>query len=249
MIPYIAVISSGRPARVDDMNLHLKELAPLAVWHVGADEEADYRYAGAANVVPSGGLSESRNAALEAAFKDYRICVQFSDDLTGVQWTPDRERKYRIPLPRAVALVQNLGLTDGARLAGAAAVDNLFYLPKDDISRTAFVIGDFTVVSPSRPRYDTNLRLKEDLDFSLQHLKMYGKVGRVNTVLANWQHRTNHGGAVQYRTMAEEQKAVDYIMAKHPGAVRINPARDIPELSLVWPPKADVIPKRDEVEA
>lgn len=249
MIPHFAIISSGRPGRVSEMGKHLGALAPLATWYVGADEEQDYRYAGAPNVVPAGDLPTARNTALEAAFKTDQVCCQFSDDLTGVQWTPDRERKYKVPMGRAVALVMGLGLTEGARLAGAAAVDNLFYLPKDDVSRQAFIIGDFSLHAPSPIRFDTNLTLKEDLSYSIDHLKLYGKVGRVNTVLANWQHRTNHGGAVQYRTMEREEAACRYIEEKHPGCTRRNPNREIPELLLVWPPKTGVSPLRGTADA
>jgi hypothetical protein len=235
VIPHIAIISSGRPGRVQEMRTHLGKLAELAFWYVGADESADYAYAGAPTVIESGGLCESRNAALESAFATDKICVQLSDDLTGVDWCFDHKNKNRITLERAVLMVaQSLG--KGARLAGAGATDNAFFIPADDISEHVFIIGDLMAVAPNPLRFDENLRLKEDLEYSIQHIKEYGKVARLNTILANWQHRTNLGGAVQYRTAAGEQEACDYIAAKHPGWTRKNVKRDNPEILLVYPP-------------
>lgn len=237
-VPSIAVISSGRPGRVADMHGHLgARLTPAALWIVGEGESEDYRYAGAKNILEGGGLIASRNLALEIAFQQNRISVQLSDDITGVDWSFDRKNKYRITLERAIAMVMAPLQHDGPMLAGAGATDNLFYMPKDDVSKHVFIIGDLMAVKPCDLRFDPNLHLKEDLDFSIQHLKKYGEVARMNTILANWQHRTNHGGAVQYRTAAGEQEAVDYIAAKHPGWVRLNPNREIPELLLQWPPK------------
>lgn len=234
-LPHIAVISSGRPGRVQEMRTHLGNLAELAVWYVGDGERPDYEYGGAARVVESGGLVDSRNTALEVAFRLDKTCIQLSDDLTGVDWCYNRKEKNRIPLSRAILMVAQ-ALGRGARLAGAAATDNVFFMPKDDISEHVFIIGDLIAVAPNSLRFDPNLRLKEDLEYTIQHIKNFGKVARLNTVLANWQHRTNYGGAVQYRTTVAEQEACDYIAAKHPGWTRMNPRRDNPELLLVYPP-------------
>lgn len=237
-LPHIAIISSGRPKRVQEMKHHLGHLSELTTWYVGDGEKADYEYAGARVVVESGLLCPSRNLALERAFEMGKVCVQLSDDLTGIDWCNDRQTKHRITLERAIRLVA-AGLSLGspaARLAGAAATDNSFFMPKDDVSRHVFIIGDFMAVAPNPIRFDENLHLKEDLDYSIEHLKLYGQVARVNTVLAGWQHRTNLGGAVQYRTAAGEQEAIAYISAKHPGWVRENTAR-ANELLLVYPPK------------
>jgi hypothetical protein len=123
----------------------------------------------------------------------------------------------------------------GAPLVGAAATDNAFFMPADLVSDHAFIIGDLMLVHPNPLRFDEDLRLKEDLDYSIQHLKMFGRVSRMNTILANWQHRTNYGGAVQYRTVATEREAIEVIQAKHPGWTRLNPRREN-ELLLVYPP-------------
>jgi hypothetical protein len=120
-------------------------------------------------------------------------------------------------------------------MVGCAATDSTMFMPKDDVSRHCFIIGDFIAVAPTPLRFDPALKLKEDLDYSIQHLQMYGQVGRLNTVLANWQHRTNLGGAVQYRTRAGEQEAIEHIQGKWPGWTRLNPRREN-ELLLVWPP-------------
>lgn len=243
---YIAVISSGRPARVAEMKKHLGNLAERAVWYVGADEGADYRYAGADLTVEAGTLSHARNLALEEAFRQDEVCAQLSDDLTGVDWSGNHDSKHRITLERAIGMIVKQ-LASDVKLAGAGATDNVFFMPVADVSEHVFIIGDLMAIAPNPLRFDENLNLKEDLEYSIQHLKEYGQVARLNTILANWQHRTNHGGAVQYRTAAGEKSAVDYIMTKHPGWVVENGRRDN-ELLLRWPPITipDVSPLRGQ---
>lgn len=244
-LPHIAIISSGRPGNVERMTGHLGRLSGIETWYVGDGEAPDYHYAGAVNVVEAGLLSQSRNAALERAFSMNMVCVQLDDDLTAVDWCIDGVTKHRITLERAIGLVV-AGLGNGAYFAGAGATDNAFFMPKKDgqpvtLSEQVLIVSSFSAHAPHPIRFDENLRLKEDFDMTIEHLKRYGKVARVNTVLAGWQHRTNLGGAVQYRTTAGEQLAIAYLEGKHPGW--ITGGRNDIEIRLVIP-NPDVSPLR-----
>ena len=237
-LPHLAIISSGRPKRVPAMQEHLGRLAGIETWYVGDGEAADYRYAGAKNVVEAGGLSASRNRALDVAFSMGMVCAQLDDDLTAVDWCGDGITKHRITLERAIGLVQ-AGLGNGAYFAGAAATDNAFFMPKKDgkpvpISDHVLIVSSFSCVAPNPLRFDEGMRLKEDFDMTIRHLKQFGKVARVNTVLAGFQHRTNLGGAVQYRTTEAEMEAIAYLQAAHPGW--LSKGRNDIEVRLVYPP-------------
>jgi hypothetical protein len=237
-LPHIAIISSGRPGNVGRMVEHLGRLAGIETWYVGEGEGPDYRYAGATNIVEAGGLAHSRNLALDRAFSMGLPCVQLDDDLTAVDWCVDGVNKHRITLERAIGLV-TAGLGNGAYFAGAGATDNAFFMPKKDgkpipISEHALIVSSFSAVAPNPIRFDENLRLKEDFGMTIEHLIKYGKVARVNTVLAGWQHRTNLGGAVQYRTTASEMEAIAYLKEKYPGY--IGTGRNDIEIRLVYPP-------------
>lgn len=239
MNPYIAVISAGRPDRVAPM-LALTAGARLR-WYVGNGERAAYEGAGA-TVIGEGKLCVARNMALADAFGEGRVCVQVSDDLKKLEWTSDGESRHEDSFTAAVAMLQNAvtGGTPGARLAGVAPTNNLFFYPAGrPVSTDKFIVGDFFAVAPSTPRFTTELRLKEDYDFTLQHLAAYGKVARVNGILATFAHRTNKGGAVAYRTESVEQKAIAWLKARWPGCIHDNPRRPN-EVLLRWTPQVSL---------
>lgn len=220
---HVAVVSSGRPGNVPAMEAHLAGLGPT--WYVGTDEAGDYRYAGADRVVEAGGLIDARNAALDAAGR--LPCVQLSDDLRRMGWATGTTRDSVAPLTVAAAVDRLLAAMaeHGAQLAGAAPTDNP-YFAKPRVHTSAFIVGDFIVVAASCPlRFDPALRLKEDYDYTLQHLAAVGRVARLDQLLATFVHRTNRGGAVAYRTPDAEQQAIEYLQAKWPACIRPNPRR------------------------
>lgn len=219
---YISIISSKRPERVGAMNLH----APMATWFVGKGEREIYLNAGAKNVIESGGLCESRNAALEAAFGLGLPCLQLSDDLKKVKKAHSKTHTQEIQLIDAVNEICFIGKKTGAKLCGVAPTSNpYFYNPEKPYKNKAFIVGDMILVFPCEVRFDEKMRLKEDYDFTLNHLKKYGKVLRVDNILAEFMHRSNKGGAVSYRTSQMENESIAYLKKKWGKAIRENPRR------------------------
>ena len=217
----IAIISHKRAGNVGKMSAHL----PNAVWYVGHGEADEYKEAGAVNVVESGGLIDSRNRALDDAHNSGRGCVQVSDDFGGVTLAGTKSDK-KITLLQAIEMMSGVADQIGAKLAGVAPVANRFYVdPEKPVKTRHFIVGDLIYVAPSSPRFDDKLRLKEDYDFTAQHLKEYGAVARLDVLMAKFAHRTNAGGAVAYRTSDVEQEAIAYLKAKWPGAIVDNPRR------------------------
>lgn len=231
---HVAIISSGRPGNVPAMTELCKPYVPT--WYVGDGDAGDYRYAGAARVLEVGWLCESRNAALDAAALLGQPCLQLSDDLRAlsVAHGPARHQVERITLPDAVQLLQDALATTGAHLAGAAPTANP-YFAKARIHPSAFIVGDLMLVAADCPlRFNEAMRLKEDYDYTCRHLHRYGKVARVDWLLATFTHRTNRGGAVAFRTPEAEQRAIAQLRDAWPGVFKDNPKRPN-EVLMRWP--------------
>lgn len=209
-----------------------------ATWYVGEGDGrayADAARAVGATVRETGGLCRSRNAALEDARERGAICVQVSDDLRRctrieVREKPGEERLYAIVETTFVETVSAL-LAELAEtpfmLAGCAPTANAYYFhPERRVRTAAFVVGDLIAVRPESPvRFDERLRLKEDYDFTLAHVREHGGVVRVDELAPQFVHRTNAGGAVAIRTAEREQEAIALLREKWGAVVRDNPRR------------------------
>ena len=223
---YVSVISARRPERVQPMN----ELVGEATWFVAEGEAKVYKEAGAAHVVEAGALCAARNAALDAAFALGKPCIELSDDAKAFKRAElqedNRVRAVASTFAEAVSLIADAVWMTGASLGGAAPTANPFYYnAKRPVHARAFIVGDFIYVKPSPERFDENMRLKEDYDFTLQHIQAYGTVGRADSVLAEFAHRSNAGGACSYRTAELEQEAIAHLRSKWPGVIADNPRR------------------------
>ncbi len=219
---YIGVISHKRPQNVQAM----QKICGPVTWYVGKGEGPAYAAAGAYRVVESGGLCESRNAILDDAFKDDLVAIELSDDLKKLELATDAKTKHVIDFAQAVQAMQEAMDDTGAMLCGVAPTSNAFFFnPKKPVHTSAFVVGDLIMVRPTHLRFDEDLRLKEDYDYTLQHLVTYGLIARANRVLASFQHRTNAGGACDYRTSQLEQQTIAQLKAKWPGLIKDNTRR------------------------
>lgn len=232
---YVAVVSSGRPANVQAM----QALVGDATWYVKTTGEVGaYADQGAPSVYGSGGLCESRNMALAHAWKHGLPCVQLSDDLKKLRLACAVSGSHPLDFEDAVDRIHSTMQRAGARLGGCAPTDNAFFFnPDRPFSTDRFIVGDFVVIEPCNLLFDEQLRLKEDYDYTLQHLQKYGKVARRNDILATFAHRSNKGGAVAYRSPVVEQESIRYLQQKWPGCLRPNPKRPN-EILLTWPPKS-----------
>lgn len=224
---YLSVISSGRPHRVKPM----AQLIGPATWYV-SDGEFESYLGNDCQPVESGGLCESRNAALGDAFEVGVPCIQLSDDLKRIRFAEGGEGGFKVAVER-----MRCQLTQSRffKLAGVAPTDNDFYYDaKKPVSHLGFIVGDMIMVLPTDLRFDENMYLKEDYDYTLQHVTTYGGVVRCNDLLFSFTHRTNSGGAVEHRTADREQEAIGYLKDKWGSFVRDNPRREN-EILLRWP--------------
>lgn len=228
---YVAVISAGRPTAVRTMAPHLADLT--TTWYVPITEVGEYRLTGAGDVVGTTGLCQARNLALDRAEGEW--CTQVSDDLRRlVELLPDGTKRP-VGLAEATARLKTAAMLQRCHLAGASPTDNPYFV-RTEWSKDKFIVGDLLVIDGACPlRFDTDLKLKEDYDYTLQHLARYGRALRWDALLATFTHRTNRGGAVAYRTPQLEQATIAQLKAKWPGCIVDNPRRPN-EVLLRWRP-------------
>lgn len=203
---------------------------------VKGGQKEKYEEYGCSNVIETGSLMDSRNYALEHSFKENKICVQLSDDLKKVSVNKNFGEPVDVDLD--VALDEMVGIFNKTNsiLMGIPPTPNDFYA-KTIISRNTFCIGDCFFVKPTHIRFDKNLTLKEDYDFTLQVLWETGECFRIQKYLFTFQHYTNSGGAVDIRNTEEEQKNIKYLQQKWgKDIVRLNPKRDN-EILIKWKEK------------
>ena len=217
----VYVISAGR---YDKLNFTTEQKNKY-IFCVKKGEKDLYEKHGCKNVFETGTLMQSRNAALDMAFNENKICVQLSDDLKKVTTNKNFKPKQQIDLDFAIEeLVNVFNKVDGVYLMGIPPTSN-DYFAKSLISKNTFCIGDMLFVKPNDLRFDTLLTLKEDYDYTLQHLARDKNCFRYQKYLFEFEHYKNKGGAVDYRTEQEEQKNIKILFAKWGNKIKLNSKR------------------------
>lgn len=221
---WVAIISTRRPKSVQRM----QSLVGEATWYCSPDDVGLYDVD---RIWYGEGLCQARNAALDHAFMRNIPCVQVSDDLMRMKILMGPPPRWSSTADTTFSkLVENLmDVTEitGAHLGGVNPTGNPFYCdPAKPIKEQHFVVGDFILVRPTHLRFDIALKLKEDYDYTAQHIAEYGMVARLDAALPQFGHRTEPGGAVDYRTARREQAAIATLQEKWPGVFRLNPKRE-----------------------
>jgi hypothetical protein len=217
----VYVISAGR---YDKLNFSIEQKNKY-IFCVKKGEKHLYEKHGCKNVFETGTLMQSRNAALDMAFNEKKICVQLSDDLKKVTTNKNFAPKKPVNLDFAIdQLVNVFQKVNGVYLMGIPPTNNDFFA-KSLISKNTFCIGDLLFIKPNDLRFDTSLTLKEDYDYTLQHLYKYKNCFRYQKYLFEFEHYKNKGGAVDYRTEKEEQKNIKILFAKWGNKIKLNPKR------------------------
>jgi hypothetical protein len=217
----VYVISAGR---YDKLNFSFEQKNKY-IFCVRNGEKKLYEKNGCKNVFETGTLIQSRNAALDMAFSENKICVQLSDDLKKVTTNKNFALKKQVDIDLAIEqLINVFKKVDGVYLMGIPPTSNDFFA-KNLISKNTFCIGDMLFIKPNDLRFDTSLTLKEDYDYTLQHLSKYKNCFRYQKYLFEFEHYKNKGGAVDYRTEKEEQKNIIILKSKWGDKIRLNSKR------------------------
>jgi len=140
-------------------------------------------------------------------------------------------RKHSVsPLAAAQFLLAKMRADPGQpKLGGVFPTQNAaMTLGSDEFGKQHFILGDFFVAEPSSPcRFDLNMTLKEDYDYTCSHIKTHGSVMRCNRLFLQVKHSTNEGGAVAARDTAglKEKANIEILQTKWPGVFRANNKR------------------------
>ena len=216
----VYVISASR---YDSLPFNIKQKEEY-IFCVKNGEKNMYKKNGCKKVFNTGNLMDSRNFALEHASNENKICVQLSDDIKKVKLNKNFFKPKEIPLNEAIDdIIKKFNKIKGVYLLGVPPTDNFFFANKLVIENK-FCIGDMIFIKPCEIRFDTQLTLKEDYDFTLQHIQK-AKVLRYQKYLFSFKHYSNKGGAVDIRDEKEEQKNIMILKSKWGDKIRLNPKR------------------------
>lgn len=235
----IFCISHGRANNA----LKILKLAPSACFIVKDKKDfSEYKNLGIKNLVIGGKLSESRNLAISMTQENnIEYCIQISDDIKEVVILDENlmafdiqsanalvrnlENFKKVSIDNAVHRIINLleESSEPFTLCGIHPTGNKAQALMLRPTRTnLFALGDFLVIlADSSPRFDPRLRLKEDYDFTAQHITQ-GMVLRDNRTVLNVSHYRNSGGAVSIRTERLERDSVNYILQKWEGSKKVK---------------------------
>lgn len=220
---HVAIISHNRHKNIKKME-ELTGIGEKITWYVGVGEAQ--KYAGVKGKVIEGGkLIPSRNKALDDAFAEDNYCCMIEDDMKKLEIVSGGSVN-NITFQQAINEMYRVLKDIPLHLAGAAPTPNPFFFnPNKPLGLKHFILGSLILVKPTPLRFDTGLSLKEDYDFTLQHIQKYGGVCRLNYILPSFQHYSNKGGAVNYRTDTLEQETIKYLKQKWKNSIRDNPRR------------------------
>ena len=219
----LCVISNKRPQNVKNMETVCE---PHKIyWYVGKKQKQEYENAGAYWVKDSGGLSDSRNQAIIDSQKEKKHCLQLDDDFKKVQFINKNKKGVDWELSKAIKEMSNY--INNNMLVGVSPTNNAFYFnPKKPFSTKNFIIGSMCLINKkNKCRFDNNLKLKEDYDFTIENIYRYGSVLRMNYIMPTFQHYTNKGGAVETRNDETEKESIQKLFDKHGDKIRLNKKR------------------------
>jgi hypothetical protein len=147
--------------------------------------------------------------------------------------------QFILSVVQGAQVVESFMRRTGAKLGGSYVNTNHgFAFGEPPTKEKAFIIGDFIVVDPSSTvRFDELMCLKEDYDFTANHIATYGRVCRLNRLFVKAIHYSNEGGAVADRNAKKEDRMIAHLRKKWGEKVFTNQRR-----------KHEVIMKADKVK-
>lgn len=232
---YVAIPTKGRAGQVTTLGL-LQGLAGIeTTLFVEPDEEKSYEaaegrlYSCGVVTIPEGGkgMAYVRNRILEA-YPEGSHVVMLDDDI---------ESFLRLSMTTGLKDITGQAIVtqweqafkktegEGKKLWGVYPISNPFYMKAGQVKRDGFIIGTVMGVIVNSLRFDEQLRLKSDYDYTLQNMETYGGVLRFEYLTVEAKHYGNPGGCNSYRNETVNAEMVKILMKKWGGMIRENPRR------------------------
>lgn len=166
-----------------------------------------------------GNMARVRNWMLDRAFElDDELCMVDDDVLRfGVADRGERRACDAAHFDAFAAQGFRMAREMGAYLWGVNVQDDrVFYRRYQPLSLNVAVLGTLCFVRRNPLRYDERLGLNEDYDYVLQHIARYRVVLRFDKYHYVARHTTDSkvGGCSAYRTLGEEMRQAEIMLAK-----------------------------------
>ncbi|HNX02203.1 MAG TPA: hypothetical protein PLE33_05880 [Candidatus Cloacimonas sp.] len=223
----IAIPSYRRP-NVKTLEL-LKEFSKEEVFIFVHDAEDYAKYqinAGRAQIIQTNapqGIVNQRNFILDY-FPEGEKIIMLDDDIKKVKKLINKRLSSNVSVKQFFSFGFSLCTAHNYKLWGVYPIANSFFM-KPKLSNHHFIIGTLTGIINNKLRYDSNLKVKEDYDFTLQNIIKFGGALRLDYYTIEAEHYTNKGGCVDYRNEQIERECANYLLRKYPKFLKRNPKR------------------------
>jgi len=185
-----------------------------------------------------GNLCRVRNHIIDCELVqgDADVLVIIDDDFHGLAYW-EQKRRVELPSEEFLAFVEKytiLARELGAFLWGVNLTsDKQLYREYTPFSTVAYIGGPFQAIRRGcELRYDERMPLKEDYDFSLQHLNRYRCVVRVNHAYYLVRQSEQAGGCATYRNFEREKAQFEILRRKWGSEIVHNDTMDLSHVSV-----------------
>lgn len=203
-------------------NVKVRKVIKDIILAVHEFEEKDYREkeGGELIIIPDnlrGNMARIRNFILEECYKKSDYVVMMDDDVSDILYHENgkrvsmKEKDIKDFVVNGFIMCEDMDI----KLFGLNLLDDRkAYREYSPYSTLSVVLGPFCGHIKSSIRYDERLGLKEDYDYSLQHLRKYKGILRFNKYSYTVDHITGSGGCTSYRVREEEERQIRLFQKK-----------------------------------
>lgn len=199
---------------------------------VNDEEEAEsYRKENpGVNIIATGkkGITPTRNYILDF-FEDGEEIVMLDDDVMRFRILKVIDfRKHLFEIENIKEFFEQAFVMTrraNAKLWGVQACDVGVYMTRK-INTDKFIIGTASGIINDHLRFDEDLVLKEDYDYTLKHIIEHGRVFKFNFISVEAKHYSNKGGCVDYRKKETEAEACKILLERYPQFLIPNVKRE-----------------------
>jgi len=210
----VYIPSMGRAGKVTTHKLFKESIIVCPKKEVKAYKEYHDQVLGVDDNIK--GITKTRNWILEKNNDEWHIQVD-DDALSFHTYECGKLIKF-IDVDRIDNILRNQFLVCkewGHKAWGfALASDYKFYREYSPFSSQGVIGANILGVIKNPIRFDERLKVKEDYDYSMQHIAKYGGVLRFMKYGIDVIHLTNEGGCVSYRTKDVEMEAYNILVKK-----------------------------------